>query len=285
MKIVTSPSEMKTLSLTFQKAGKRVGLVPTMGALHAGHLSLLKTAQQLCDVSVMSIFVNPAQFGPSEDLAKYPRPFAEDCRKAEENWCDVVFAPSEAGMYPAGYSTHVNVEKVTDRLCGANRPGHFRGVATVVLKLINIVMPQVAVFGQKDGQQCIVIRRMVADLNVPVKLVIAPTVRETDGLAMSSRNTYLTQDERSEAAQIHKGLADALALYESGERTAAVLCSAVRDACKDSATFSVEYIELVDAVTALPVSDVSGPALLAVAVRTRESKTRLIDNIVVGGSL
>ena len=285
MKIVTSPAEMKTLSLTFQKAGKKVGLVPTMGALHAGHVSLLKTAQQLCDVVVMSIFVNPAQFGPSEDFARYPRPFDEDCKKAEENWCDVVFAPSEKGMYPEGYSTYVNVEKITDGLCGANRPGHFRGVATVVLKLINIVMPHIAVFGQKDGQQCLVIKRMIADLNVPVKLVIAQTVRETDGLALSSRNAYLTQDERNEAPQIYKGLKNALALYESGERSAARICSAVKETYREAATFSVEYVEMVDTITVDAVSAVSGPALVAVAVRTRKSKTRLIDNIVLGGSL
>jgi pantoate--beta-alanine ligase len=285
MKIVTSPAEMKILSLTFQKAGKKVGLVPTMGALHAGHVSLLKTAQQLCDIVVMSIFVNPTQFGPAEDFKKYPRPFDEDCKKAEENWCDVVFAPSEEGMYPAGYSTYVNVEKTTDRLCGANRPGHFRGVTTVVLKFINIVMPHIAVFGQKDGQQCIVIKRMIADLNVPVKLVIAPTVRESDGLAMSSRNAYLTQDERSEAPEIFKGLKNALALYESGERDAKRLCSSVAETYRRAAGFSVEYVELVDTVTAEAVSAFSGTALLAVAVRTRESKTRLIDNIVLGGSL
>jgi pantoate--beta-alanine ligase len=285
MKIVTNPGEMKTLSLTLQKAGKKVGLVPTMGALHAGHMSLLKTAQHLCDVTVMSIFVNPAQFGPAEDFSKYPRPFGEDCKKAEENWCDVVFAPSEKDMYPDGYSTYVDVEKITDRLCGASRPGHFRGVTTVVLKLVNIVMPQVAVFGQKDGQQCLVIKRMVADLNVPVKLVIAPTVREADGLAMSSRNAYLTQAERSVAPEIYKGLAKAQALYDSGERSARKLCFSAAETYRKAAGFSVEYIELVDAVTAQAASTVSGTALLAVAVRTRESKTRLIDNIVLGGSL
>jgi pantoate--beta-alanine ligase len=285
MKIVTNPSEMRNLSLTYQKAGKTVGLVPTMGALHDGHISLLKTVRRLCDISVMSVYVNPVQFGPTEDLSKYPRPFDKDCEKAEQNGCDVVFAPTDNKMYPEEYSTFVDVEKVTNMLCGSSRPGHFKGVCTVVLKFLNIVSPQAAIFGQKDLQQCLVIKRMATDLNCPVKLLFAPTIREADGLALSSRNVYLTQKERSQAPIIQKGLLKALALYESGERNASRIRKSIAAEYDAADVFSIEYIEIVDIRRAVPV-DTAGPeAAAAVAVRTTESKTRLIDNILLGGSL
>jgi pantoate--beta-alanine ligase len=174
MKIVKSPAEMKNLSMTMQRSGSSVGLVPTMGALHKGHVSLLDRIKDTCDFSVMSIFVNPVQFGPKEDFQKYPRPFDDDCEIAEKAGCDVIFAPSKEDMYPENYFTYVNVENITDGLCGASRPGHFRGVATVVLKFFNIVMPQIACFGQKDAQQVLVIKRMVHDLNLSVTIDVAP---------------------------------------------------------------------------------------------------------------
>jgi pantoate--beta-alanine ligase len=284
MKIVTSPSEIKNLSTTYRKAGKTVGLVPTMGALHAGHASLLAECRRQSDIVVMSIFVNPIQFGPTEDFSKYPRPFDADCSIAEQNGCDVVFAPDAGAIYPADFSTFVNVEKITGTLCGATRPGHFKGVATVVLKFFNIVSPHVAVFGQKDAQQCLVIRRMVRDLDCPVRLVFAPTVREKDGLAMSSRNSYLSPEERRAAPLIYKGLSTAASLFVSGERTAARLNETVTHAVRGSTLLSVEYIEIVDRETLMPVLQLSAPALVAVAVRTTETGTRLIDNVVLGGT-
>ncbi len=284
MKIVTNPAEMKNLSITFQRAGKTVGLVPTMGALHKGHVSLIKAAQRHCDMVVTSIFVNPIQFGPAEDFSKYPRPFESDCSVAEQSGCDVVFAPAKDDMYPSDHATYVHVENITGVLCGAARPGHFTGVATVVLKLFNIVAPQAAVFGQKDAQQCLVIRRMVRDLNSSVKLLFAPTVREEDGLAMSSRNSYLSPEERRDAPLLYAGLSSAVALYESGERSAARLRGAVEAACRRATQFSVEYIEIVDMNTVSPLATVRSPALAAVAVRTNLTKTRLIDNVVLGGT-
>jgi pantoate--beta-alanine ligase len=285
MKIVANVQEMKNLSLTYQKAGRKVALVPTMGALHDGHISLVKLARNHCEAVVMSLFVNPSQFGPHEDFSQYPRPFEQDCAKAEAAGCDAVFAPEKSAIYPAGYSTFVTVDRLSERLCGASRPGHFRGVATVVLKFINIVSPQVAVFGQKDALQCIIIRRMAEDLNCPVDLVFAPTIRLPDGLAMSSRNTYLTSTERSEAPILYKGLAAAAALYAAGERTAACIRSAISELYGKSSAFTTEYVEIVDAATVEPLVNIDRPVLVAVAVRTAETKTRLIDNIVLGGTL
>ncbi len=258
--------------------------MPTMGALHDGHVSLITTAREHCDIVVTSIFVNPLQFAPSEDFAKYPRPFDKDCATAEKAGCDVVFAPDAKEMYPTGYSTFVDVETITSYLCGANRPGHFKGVATVVLKLFNVVSPQVAVFGQKDAQQCLVIRRMVRDLNCSVRLVFAPTVREKDGLAMSSRNSYLSSDERGQAVFIYKGICAAVSLYGGGERNGAALQGTIAGALSGAPLLSVEYVEIVDMDTVSPVSVLGAPALAAIAVRTKQTKTRLIDNAVLGGT-
>jgi pantoate--beta-alanine ligase len=285
MEIIKNPLDMQRRSLEVRLAGKRIGFVPTMGALHEGHLSLLDIAANSSDIVVMSIFVNPTQFGPAEDFTKYPRPFDDDCRLAEGRGCDIVFAPSAAAMYPDGFQTFVNVEEVTGPLCGRSRPGHFRGVSTVVMKFLNIVQPDVAVFGQKDAQQAIVIRRMVDDLNVPVRIVVAPIVREPDGLAMSSRNRYLTPEERSGAGAISAGIDAARSLYETGERSTAVLRGVVEKKCCQSNVFTIEYIELVDTVRLQPKTTVEGQMLLAVACRTKQSNTRLIDNIVLGGSL
>ncbi|MBD3391314.1 MAG: pantoate--beta-alanine ligase [Chitinivibrionales bacterium] len=285
MKVVSDPGEMKNLSLSLQRIGRRIGLVPTMGALHDGHLSLLSRCRGLADTSVVSIFVNPAQFGPSEDFDTYPRAFENDCRVAEENGCDVVFAPRVSDMYPGKYDTYVTVERLGTRLCGASRPAHFRGVTTVVLKLFNIVMPQVAVFGRKDAQQAIIIRRMISDLNLSVTLDIAPVVREDDGLAVSSRNAYLTGDERKEAGEIYKGLCWARELYQNGERNAGELRTAMMQLYDAARSFNVEYTEIVDPDTLDPVDTLAGTVLIAVAVRTKWSKTRLIDNVIVGGEL
>jgi pantoate--beta-alanine ligase len=285
MKIVKSCLEMKNLSVTYQKSGKTIGFVPTMGALHSGHISLLNRVQEMCDCSVMSIFVNPAQFGPKEDFKNYPRPFDEDCIKAEAAGCDILFAPSKEDMYPEHYCTYVNVENITDTLCGASRQGHFRGVTTVVLKFFNIVNPQIAVFGQKDAQQVVVLKRMVHDLNMSINIDVAPIIREPDGLAMSSRNVYLTPGERQEASGIYRGLLNAMLEFEKGEKKAPRLLSIIRNEYEKFLLIDTEYIEIVDTIGLRSIEEIGTKALIAVACRTKESRTRLIDNIVVGGNL
>lgn len=276
---------MRELSARLGAEGTTLGFVPTMGALHEGHLSLLRLARSQSDISVMSVYVNPTQFGPAEDLETYPRRFEEDCRKAEAEGCDIVFHPSDSEVYPSGFSTYVAVEGATETLCGAVRPGHFRGVTTIVLKLFNIVRPTYAVFGQKDAQQVIVIKRMVADLNVPVRIVVAPTVREPDGLAMSSRNAYLTEEERRDAPRIHQGLKRAEELFRAGGRDPRRLLESARDIVEQGSTLTVDYMELVDTVRLRPVREIEGPVLLATRCSTRHTDTHLIDNTVLGGSL
>jgi pantoate--beta-alanine ligase len=285
MKIVKSPAEMKNLSMTIQRSGSSVGLVPTMGALHKGHVSLLDRIKKVCDFSVMSIFVNPVQFGPMEDFQKYPRPFEADCELADKAGCDVIFAPSKEDMYPENYCTYVNVEDITDGLCGASRPGHFRGVATVVLKFFNIIMPQIASFGQKDAQQVLIIKRMVHDLNLSVTIDVAPIFREESGLALSSRNVYLSSAERDAAPLIYKGLNNAFTQFNAGVLRADTLVNAVKTVIGQSPLLEIEYVELVDTLKIKPVTSVASTALIAVACRTKESRTRLIDNIVIGGTL
>lgn len=285
MKIIRSPIEMKNLSLTLQRKGSTLGFVPTMGALHQGHLSLLEKSAIQCEYTIMSIFVNPTQFGPLEDFQKYPRPFDTDCKLAEKAGCDFLFAPSQQDMYPEHYNTYVSVENITDRLCGASRPGHFRGVATVVLKFFNIINPQIAIFGQKDAQQVLLVKRMVQDLNLSVHIDVAPIIRESDGLAMSSRNNYLRTDEREEAPVIYEGLLAAEEKYTAGERKSEVLINSIKDVYKKFSVFDIEYIEIVDLVRLEPLEAISSKALIAVACRTKQSKTRLIDNLLVGGAL
>jgi pantoate--beta-alanine ligase len=283
MNIIRTVSDMKSYRLSLREKGVSVGLVPTMGALHDGHLSLIRHIRSLCDIVITSIFVNPIQFGRNEDLGKYPRPFDEDCQKAGLAGCNVVFSPEPADMYPKDFSTYIEVEKITAGLCGASRPGHFRGVATVVLKFFNIISPDMAIFGQKDAQQVAVIRRMVEDLDCPVKIITAPIVREKDGLALSSRNSYLTPDERSEVPAVFAGLGKASSLFMKGEKNASRLKAAVLDSYSNARTFTVEYVEIVDIKTLEPLSGECNSAMIAVAVRTSDSKTRLIDNIVLGG--
>jgi len=285
MRVIRSCAEMREYSLAAKMAGSSLGLVPTMGALHDGHISLLKTAARHCDITVMSIFVNPAQFGPAEDFEKYPRQLARDCGLAESAGCGCVFAPPAEEMYPENYNTYVTVENVTDALCGASRPGHFRGVATVVLKLFNIVMPDAAVFGAKDAQQVIVIKRMAEDLNLPVRIIVSPTLREGGGLAMSSRNAYLSQQERMEAPLIYKSLTEAEKMYNDGLRNSQQIKDSVLSVLNGASLIKPEYVEIVDTVQVKPLDKIDTMALLAIACRTAETGTRLIDNIVLGGNL
>jgi pantoate--beta-alanine ligase len=285
VKIIRTVQGMKKWSQSARSKGRTVGFVPTMGALHDGHISLVKKSADRTDVTVMSIFVNPAQFGPAEDLRRYPRPLETDTEKARAAGCDALFVPETADIYPKGFCTYVTVEGLDKKLCGTSRPEHFRGVATVVLKLFDIVAPDIAFFGQKDAQQVVVLRRMAADLNLPVAIKICHTVREADGLAMSSRNSYLTPAERAAAPTIYKGLKAALGLYDSGERNAARLIMAVESALSGAPLIRKEYIEIVDTGTLDPLTIVTGAALVAIACRTTESGTRLIDNLTVGGPL
>jgi pantoate--beta-alanine ligase len=284
MKIVRRPDEMRNLSVSLAKAGRRVALVPTMGALHAGHLSLAAIAREHADVLVMSIFVNPTQFAPGEDLGRYPRPFEQDCQAAHEAGVDFVFAPAVEQMYPADFMTTVRVDEITQKLEGAVRPTHFEGVTSVVCRLFGIVRPHVAVFGQKDAQQVIVIRRMVRDLLLDVDVAVGPIIREPDGLAMSSRNAYLSNRERADAALLYQGLESANQRFEQGERSANALVAQVRQTLQKGAWLETEYVELVDIVRLNPVRGVRGePVLLAVACRTADSGVRLIDNCILGG--
>jgi len=277
---IHSPEEMQAWSIRQIRDGKRISLVPTMGFLHEGHLSLIRLARQHGDLVVVSVFVNPAQFGPKEDLSRYPRDLVRDSELCRNGGVDVIFNPDAAGMYPDGYSVYVNEESLSAGLCGASRPGHFRGVVTVVAKLFNIVLPRVAVFGEKDAQQLRVIRRMVRDLNFPVTLVAGPTARENDGLAMSSRNTLLKSPERDQAVQLNRSLNLAKKMYESGERNADKIKEAVAKELGKATLGRIDYIELVDDDSLAPLNNVDGKALLAIAVCF--STTRLIDNVVLG---
>ncbi len=284
MRIVKHPVDMRNLSLTLQRTGKRVGFVPTMGALHQGHLSLLKLAEEQSDVSVMSIFVNPTQFGPAEDYSRYPRPFEEDCRLAESAGCDILFVPDKNLMYPHGFQTFVTVDEISKKLEGAVRPDHFRGVTTVVMKLFNIILPQVAVFGQKDAQQVIVIKRMIQDLMIPVEILVKPTMREPDGLAISSRNVYLSENERAEAAGIYSALQAVEKAFSKGEKKADTLKMMIEEKLSRARFLHVEYAAIVDMHDLEPLKRIEKKALVAVACKTDETQTRLIDNIALGGS-
>jgi len=261
-----------------RQAGSTLGLVPTMGALHDGHMSLVAAAKSGCDAVAASIFVNPSQFGPNEDYAAYPRTFDEDCRKLEGAAIDLVFAPSAEQMYPPGNTTAVDPGEIASRLDGASRPGHFRGVATIVTRLFNIVQPDRAYFGQKDAAQVAVLRHIVRDLNLPVNLVVCPIVREPDGLAMSSRNRYLNPAERKRALVLSQALSAAQELARSGESSAEVLCDAMRKFFPGD-HLRLDYVAVVDPHTLLPLSDTAGGALVAIAAWV--GATRLIDNVVL----
>jgi pantoate--beta-alanine ligase len=259
--------------------GASIGIVPTMGALHEGHLSLIRAARAENDLVVVSIFVNPTQFGRTEDLKKYPRDLGRDLALCEEAGATLVFSPEVDEMYPDAYSTWVEVEGLTDGLCGRSRPGHFRGVCTVVTKLFNICRPDRAYFGEKDAQQLAVIRRMTHNLDMRVRIVPCPTVREADGLAMSSRNARLTPEHRAQAPVLYRALSAARDLVRGGERDAAALDAAIRSILSEAASGEVDYVEIVDADDLAPVSTLKGECLIALAVRFGD--VRLIDNIRV----
>jgi len=261
--------------------GLTVGLVPTMGALHEGHLSLIRKARADGGVVIMSIFVNPTQFGQGEDLRHYPRPLEHDRDLAAAAGADLIFAPSVLEMYPEGYSTWVDLEGLTAGLCGRSRPGHFRGVCTVVTKLLNICRPDRAYFGEKDAQQLVVVTRMARDLNLAVEIVPCPTVREADGLALSSRNARLTAEQRQEAPVLYRALLAARELLHGGERDAAVLDGTVRSVLAEATLGRIDYVEIVNKADLSPVVTVRGECLIAVAVWFGD--TRLIDNITLAG--
>jgi pantoate--beta-alanine ligase len=279
MLTLTSASELTALSRQARRSGKRIGFVPTMGALHQGHISLVRAARSRCDVVTASIFVNPAQFGPNEDFAKYPRSLEADCAMLAAEKTDVLFAPAVEEIYPAGASVWVDVEGLCERLDGRSRPGHFRGVATVVAKLFNIVQPHLAFFGQKDAAQAAVIRKMVRDLRFDLEIVVCPIVREPDGLAMSSRNAYLSAEERKQAAVLSRSLMHIQALSAKGERNASRLAAAGRRVMKEEPSVRLDYYEVVNPDTLEPVPDTSQGALVAVAAYF--GSTRLIDNLVL----
>lgn len=261
------------------RKNKRIAFVPTMGYLHEGHLALVRKARELADVVVVSIFVNPIQFGPAEDLSRYPRDFDRDAALLEKEMTDIIFYPDDGQMYKEGFTTYVEVKKLEDHLCGKTRKGHFTGVATVVTKLFNIVKPHYAVFGQKDYQQLTIIERMVRDLNMDVEIVPYPTVREHDGLAMSSRNTYLSDTERKKALLISASLRNAEEQVETGEKNAETIRKTVNDTLHREDGIEVEYIDICDTETLEDIQVIKGRAVLAVACRI--GKTRLIDNTIL----
>jgi pantoate--beta-alanine ligase len=279
MKLVHSIEEMRTLSRTAHSRRAILGLVPTMGALHDGHLSLVRAAHKKSDLVVASIFVNPTQFGPNEDFAKYPRTLEADCALLEREGVELVFVPSVEEMYPKGAATWVVVEGLSERLCGKSRPGHFRGVTTVVAKLFHNVEPDLAFFGQKDAAQVAIIRRMVRDLNMPVAIEVCPIVREPDGLAISSRNAYLSPQERKSALVLYRSLVRVQQLFDEGERDSAKLISAARQEFAAEPAVRLDYVEVVDPETLKPGPKITKLTLVAVAAFV--GQTRLIDNILL----
>lgn len=280
MQLIKTVAEMKELGWKWRLEGKKVGLVPTMGFLHEGHLSLAKAAVADNDITVMSVFVNPIQFGVNEDLDTYPRDLAGDMAKAESVGVDYIFSPEPVDMYPKGFATKMDIDGVTETLCGASRPGHFQGVAVVVSKLFHLVQPTNAYFGQKDGQQLAVIRRFVDDLNIPVNIIGRPIVREADGLALSSRNTYLDDECRKQALVLSQSLQKAQAAYDNGERSAEALKNLIKEHINTAPLANIEYVEVVDQLTMQPVKELAAPVMIAMAVRFKT--TRLIDNILLG---
>jgi len=279
MEVISTIKEMQTQADNLRRSGRKIGFVPTMGFLHEGHLSLIKKAGELSDTVVVSIFVNPTQFGPGEDFEKYPRDFERDEKLAEQAGADIIFYPSTEEMYPENYSTYVNVEGLTHGLCGRSRPGHFRGVTTVVTKLFMCVKPHIAVFGQKDAQQAAVIKRMVRDLNFDINIITAPIIRENDGLAMSSRNKYLSPEQRKEALALYDSLKIAEELIRNGELSPAVIIEKMKERITREPDAKIDYVELVDLETLEPVDRVKERVLAAVAVFI--GSTRLIDNTVL----
>ena len=281
MKTIVSTFEMQKFSEQARLRKKNIGLVPTMGYLHKGHLSLIRKAQRSCDIVITSIFVNPTQFAPNEDFARYPRNIEQDTRLCTSAGSTVLFVPRENEMYPEGYSTYVSVEHVSSILEGKFRPTHFRGVTTVVAKLFSLTKPHKAFFGQKDAQQCVVIKKMVKDLNLGVEVVTAPIVREKDGLAMSSRNVYLSAEERSQALILFASLRRAREMVDNGERNAAAIAGEVKQMIETKPSATIDYVAVVDAESLADITSFERglPALVALAVRF--GSTRLIDNTII----
>lgn len=280
MEMVKEIEKMAALSQKWHQAGKIIAFVPTMGYFHQGHLSLMGEGKKQGDVLVVSLFVNPIQFGPKEDLAAYPRNLQRDASLAEKEGTDVLFVPEEKEMYPEGYQTYVEVTQLTKYLCGVSRPGHFKGVTTVVAKLFNIIRPHIAIFGLKDYQQYIVIKRMVRDLNYPIKIIGCPIVRETDGLAMSSRNVYLTSEQRPSALSLYKSLNIAQEMVNKGERKAKNIIKAVSIFIQKHPYTKIDYVKLCHPETLEDLEEIKERALLALAVKV--GKARLIDNTILG---
>ncbi|MCX5892720.1 MAG: pantoate--beta-alanine ligase [Deltaproteobacteria bacterium] len=283
MEISSDPREVRDRVAEWRGSGLKIALVPTMGYFHRGHLSLMEYGRTVGDRLVVSLFVNPTQFGPHEDLDRYPRDLEKDAALAREVGVDVLYTPTAAAMYPPGYQTYVEVEQLSQGLCGASRPGHFRGVATVVLKLFNQVQPDIAVFGEKDYQQLAVIKRMVADLDLPVEVVGRPIVREADGLALSSRNTYLNEAERAAALCLYRSLIAARELVASGAKNRDNILEAVRQMITSTPYTRIDYLALVDPATLREVETINGEARLLMAVWV--GNTRLLDNTLLAESL
>jgi pantoate--beta-alanine ligase len=279
MKVINKKDEIRGIALDARAGGRAVGLVPTMGFFHEGHLQLMRSARAECDVVVVTLFVNPTQFGAGEDLESYPRDFDRDRALAEAEGVDYLFAPAVEEMYPEGTSTSVEVEGLSAVMCGCSRPDHFRGVATVVAKLFNIVPAARAYFGQKDAQQLAVVRRMAADLDFDIEMVPVPTVREQDGLAMSSRNMYLLPEERGQAVALFRSLEEARRLVESGERGAGAVSEAMQAVLSAYPLVDLEYISICDNIFLRPLEELSGEVLVAVAARL--GRARLIDNLLL----
>ena len=279
MKVIQSIQNMQALTDELQSQGKTVGFVPTMGYFHEGHLSLMRLAAKKADVVVISIFVNPTQFGPGEDFEKYPRDFNRDTQLAEDNGVDMIFYPDQKEMYPEGFLTTVEVDKITRVLCGISRPHHFQGVTTVCAKLFNIVKPDFAVFGQKDFQQSVVIKRMVEDMNFDIDIITAPIIRESDGLAMSSRNTYLSDAERKDALSLNNSLFKAQDMVQKGEKSTEVLHNFIKNKISEKKHTRIDYISIVHPETLQPLDLIKDKALIALAVFV--GKTRLIDNVLI----
>ena len=276
---------MMSLVRELRTGGRRMGFVPTMGALHEGHLSLMTHAREMCNILIISIFVNPSQFGPEEDLDRYPRDLARDSELAFGRGVDFIFTPTAAEMYPEGFSTHVEVTDLSKRLEGVSRPGHFRGVITVVSKLLNIVRPHFVFFGQKDAQQVLVCKRMIRDLSIDTEVIVCPTVREEDGLALSSRNTYLSSEQRKAAPVLCRALEHCRSLYQDGQRDAAKLVSAMRSVIEAEPLAIVDYIAITDTTKLEPLDVIAEDVTTLVSMAVRFGTTRLIDNIVLNGEL
>ena len=281
MKTVTTISEIRSEVSSLHSQGKRVGFVPTMGYLHEGHLSLIRKAKSENDVVVVSIFVNPAQFGPNEDFARYPRDIERDSELATLAGCDILFTPSVEEMYPAGFSSYAVVENISSVLEGKFRPTHFKGVTTVVLKLLNIVQPRIAYFGQKDIQQCVVIKKMVNDLNLPTEISIIPTLRESDGLAMSSRNVYLNTEERKNAVVLNQSLCLAENLIQKGERNSEKIVNEMMKLIQSKNPTAIDYVEIVGSENLEKKNTITSGETILIPLAVRFGTTRLIDNIII----